>query len=440
MLQQSKQGDETGQKIARSHSALDPNIPISPSIAAFPPEILSQIFIFAAEPLSCESGFRPNDTPHPLLVIPAVCTGWRRLAFVTRSLWTHIAVGERRIPLSYLGCALSRISGWLNRADTSPLHLTFHENTRPAIVDEFREHIPYAVSLTFYRPQQECFGRILDMYAAANSTRLDNLVVHKPAPEPSQLPYVWPKDLVVLDLWYLPATALAVEQLIAVLLSSPRLEMLQISGSELRPIKGEEYPLIMLPRLRKFGLSPLNDQAFEQLLSIIAPGPRISQVQLRLPWRAIDYFGGMIQNFLRHSQISKFCLRGGYDESAPFFGPYFDLMPDLEDLYLSHLRSAAVYCFLDVLVTSVNGQVRPRCRKLRTIALLQATVSVEAWEKLKMVVGVYQLKKVMIYDWDRRMFDSKIQEDPLAWLKERVETVLEIDAMSDAFWSSEDRH
>ncbi|QRV89175.1 F-box-like protein [Ceratobasidium sp. AG-Ba] len=440
MIQQSKQGGGTNQKISRSRSALDLNIPIPPSIAAFPPEILSQIFIFAAEPLSCESGFRPNDTPHPLLVIPAVCTGWRRLAFVTRSLWTHIAVGERRIPLSYLDCAISRISGWLNRAGTSPLHLTFHENTRPAVVDEFREHIAYAVSLTFYRPQQECFGRILDMYAAANSTRLDYLVVHKPSPEPSQLPYIWPKDLVVLDLWYLPSTALAVEQLVTILLSSPRLEMLQVSGSHLTPLKDGEYPSITLPQLRKFGLSPLNERAFEQLLSIIVPGPSISQVELRLPVQASHYFGGLIQKFLKHSQISKFCLRGPQGESAPFFGPYFDLMPGLEDLYLSCFRDGAIYWFLDVLVTRVDGQLQPRCRKLRTIVLVQATVSVEAWEKLKMVVGVYQLKKIMIYDWDRRMFDNNIKEDPLAWLKERVETVLEIDAMSDAFWSSEDSH
>ncbi|KAG8780648.1 hypothetical protein FRC12_022736 [Ceratobasidium sp. 428] len=118
----------TEKRVQESHAILrriiNTSITLAP-INALPLEVLSHIFTLLVAPSVCVgeeysyiddfSNYSRIHRSHPLIIIPSVCTHWRRLAIRTPSLWSHVDIGAHLRGIVE-GTILPRARLWLEQA------------------------------------------------------------------------------------------------------------------------------------------------------------------------------------------------------------------------------------------------------------------------------------------------------------------------------------
>ncbi|KAG8714856.1 hypothetical protein FRC09_017180, partial [Ceratobasidium sp. 395] len=135
-------------------------------INTLPLEIMSHIFLLLTSSATCvdDKRYRPADKyyhehrfyrSHPLVVIPAVCSRWRRLAINTPSLWSHVDV-DRQAKGKRQGDVLPRTRLWLERARGAPISLHIGGLSETSgngseLLSLLEPHMSNLISLKFYK-------------------------------------------------------------------------------------------------------------------------------------------------------------------------------------------------------------------------------------------------------------------------------------------------
>lgn len=123
--------------ILRAHAILSRNRNQSKklvSINNLPPEILSQIFRFAA--FNCVYQRRTRIISHPYVipdVLAGVCSAWRKIVAHLPSFWSHIDLSlNKHNTEGYYRCARS----WSKRSGNAPIHVHIYPIINPTAFEE----------------------------------------------------------------------------------------------------------------------------------------------------------------------------------------------------------------------------------------------------------------------------------------------------------------
>ncbi|KAG8775145.1 hypothetical protein FRC12_001645 [Ceratobasidium sp. 428] len=270
-------------------------------ISLLPLEILSNIFILTALPLPCVSINSIGYKLSPLVVIPSVCTTWRRLAMNLGSLWSHVDIlgGYRKADCATL--SLNWTILWLERAGGAPMSFHFQNSQSswdgdadlyvdvdPQLYDILLPHISRAVSLTFSDVRQVHAQNLLNLYALrCPPGQLQVLSVMKITPTSSFTDrFIWPtgnlRGLTVLHLMGLGRQVSPnLDELVSMLLNSPTLHTLRLCGSH-HYMGDHDYPEIILPNLKYVEILPITSTTSNyRLLKALMPGNLALHVRVK---------------------------------------------------------------------------------------------------------------------------------------------------------------
>ncbi|KAG8775146.1 hypothetical protein FRC12_001646 [Ceratobasidium sp. 428] len=420
-------------------------------INLLPTEILSHILIFSALPSPCISIKSVGHNLHPLVVIPSVCTTWRRLALSLGLLWSHVDVDEWYTKIDRGALWLNRTKLWLERAGGAPINFHFQdelpegrrtldEDVDPQLYNVLLPHISRAISSTFARDVKQILTQdLLNFYAVCcppKQLRVLSITATSCYFLPKPDRFVWPtrdlRDLTVLELTHLyEFFCPSLDVLILMLSSSPGLHTLRILNANVAGRPYSDLPEIRLPNLKYIELAPIADFSITfRLLRAIVPGNCALHVQAwPLPESDNKDSLSALAAFLRRSKVVYLHLSEagtGTSVLSPKVFEIFESVPQLQFLSLRLAEDDSCRLLTALVGTPEGKNPYTKCTSLRTLHLERTVINQLVWGRIQEVVETHQLKKVIIGSQVTGLDDiiELGQVTRLHWLRKRVGQVV----------------
>ncbi|KAG8777094.1 hypothetical protein FRC12_000551 [Ceratobasidium sp. 428] len=381
-------------------------------INTLPLEVMSHIFVLLVSYSNCTA-----EAPcysHPLRNISTVCSRWRHLTVITRSLWSHIDICEPRTTSENSSKMISWVRLCLERACDTPLQLHIcqpsqNRNTgsEELLLSLLTPHMANVTSIKFSGSLSEGYFRAaLSLYANHRSTgRLESLLVElKPTTGAGATHHlIWPTTSLhgIVDLQLIGLTNARISPgmngLVAVLLNSPGLRTLRLRDVDITANANYTYPQISVPCLRFLELSLSHNQALSNLLSALVPGSHELELLLELPTSANDILPIQITSFLRQANVVCF----GLENSAPDviqLAKYLDCMPRIKILGFDCSKDKSGASLNALAVKTQGDQIVPRCPSLRLLYLMEWEIDYGRRAQLERIFGYHHLSTIVLDD------------------------------------------
>ncbi|KAG8796320.1 hypothetical protein FRC12_000735 [Ceratobasidium sp. 428] len=408
-------------------------------IDVLPLEILSQIFKFSALPFDCANWCHQISRRHPLVVIPAVCAQWRKLAISTRSLWSYIYVNggishDESNPNAHQWTKLL-----LDRSKGAPLSLHFHGDPyerRPDIerVATFLQpYISNVTSLVFDLLVGQVVPTILELYSShlplVSLTTLSLTYIENPT---TWAGFTWPVDalrgLRMLVLRRLPDMLYPdVDVLAQILLNNPHLHTMRIDHIGTSALSNNNITRASLPHLKYLELTSESSAVLGQQLSILEPSANELNVVLIFSHSLDPKCSQEVQAFFERANVTELSLRSSNPNDAAQIFTCLDSVPCLRELSLSDMGGLDGSALLSaLLVTSDNREALARFPNLRHLDISKTSID---QVQLKQIVDIYQLSSIVLgYDliFQGGPRGSMSDQDFLNWLRQRVDIVASV--------------
>ncbi|KAG9087344.1 hypothetical protein FRC06_002582 [Ceratobasidium sp. 370] len=413
-------------------------------INVLPPEILSRIFVLTV------SSYPPtleliSHRVHPLVVIPAICTQWRRLAINTRSLWSRVDVNGGQATEPKVTRELGRVQLWLERAHGTALHLHFRAVFESdQLLPTLQPHWTRVTSLVFRLSDGNFFQTALNRFASCPPGLLTTLIARhitaasgredeETSAETDAPRSPWSTKLlhniVNLELVHLaPQFCLNADELISILANSPYLQTLRLRNVSIMPSQDNHHPLINLPYLRVLDLSLKDDPVLQNLVSILVPGKHELDVRIVMPRPNNRGFNATMHALFQRSHVTRFVAWSLLPNGSPQLAGYLDCLPELQALVLDCSREVPCTS-LAALTIENEGKIQARCPSLQTLGVLGAHIGSLAQNQLKLLVSTYRLDELKFGDQTRVIAESDGDWDGpsmLEWIRQRGQTLSDV--------------